>query len=222
MKDNSTPQLSNPEIALIDLSYTQRQVVIGSAIGDGCIKKQKLHSFLQVSHAKDQLEWVNHKSLLLGELVTKGVQERKPSGKNRQNIVEFRTFPNKEINEIYSKTYKSEGRTIKELIPEVDEIALSIIWGDDGSYGKVHGKYEYGILSTCAYSLEDNQLLSKHLLERFGIQNSVCKKKSYNKQYHQIRINKHGIKTLREIIERHLPNSMLYKIGGKQNESSLN
>lgn len=215
-RTNAESHLKQLDITETMPNYKEKQVIIGSILGDGNITKQSLYSFLQISHAESQREWLEYKASLLGRFVTeKGVYTRNPAGPNRQNIVEVRTYQNKFIDELYQKSYRNEKKYLDNIYYLVDPLALAILWGDDGSYGKVNNKHEYGILSLCGFTFKENQLFSDFLLEKFSIKSTVLTKRVNGREYPQIRISKDGMERLREIINDYLPKTMKYKIGGE-------
>lgn len=209
----SLSQMSDPSKLNMNLSDEIKQIIIGSAIGDGSIKKQATAAILQLAHAENQKQWLEYKVNILKPIISPAKITTREGGSGRQRIYEARTLPHIFIEEIHEKSYLSSGRrTIAPLINDIDDIALAVIWGDDGSYG-TNNESEYGILSVCRYPFEDNELLAKHLRNNFGIECSLLKKKSYNKMYSQIRISNRGMSSLREVIRDNLPGVMSYKIG---------
>lgn len=214
IRDTSKCQMTDFAMHEKELSDVQKQVILGSVLGDGTIISNAGSGFLQIGHSVQQKEWLEYKSELLGELTsTKGVYKRKSKTAKSGTALEYRTKPNVYIEELKTKVYTNNGKTLVNIIEELDVIGLAVLWGDDGSYGLVSGKYEYGILSLCDFSLEENMLFVKILENKFGIKASALKKKSYNKLFTQIRISKKGMERLRELIGEYLPKSMKYKVG---------
>lgn len=213
-RTNAESHLKNVDMTNSTPSYKQKQMIIGSVLGDGCITKQHLYSFLQISHAESQREWLTYKTSILGNFVSeKGIITRKGAGEGRQRIVEVRTYQNKYINDIYNLTYIDGKKKLSNVFNLVDPLALAVMWGDDGSYGLVSNKYEYGILSLCNFSFEENEMFSNFLFDKFTVRSTVLVKRLNDKEYPQIRINSDGIRQLRSIIREFLPKSMQYKIG---------
>jgi hypothetical protein len=213
-RSNSESHMYDSNKLTKPLSHEEKQVIVGSIIGDGWTRKQYSGAILNICHAENQLEWLKYKAGLLSEIAAPaGICKRKQI-KGRQVAFEFRTLPHVFIRELHDLSYGDNGkRIITDIIPMIDDLALAVLWGDDGCYGK-NGEHEYGILSTCAYSFDDNKLLSQHLKEKYGITSSVLTKRVRDKIYPQIRISKQGMSILKEVVKPYLPPSMLYKIGG--------
>lgn len=214
IRSNSMSHMHNVDKLTADLTNDAKQVLIGSAIGDGCIKKQTTGSIMYLAHADDQREWLEYKANILAEISSpKGVSTR-PNNGNRQDIVEFRTLPHMFIDDIYKASYLEHGkRSIERLIYQIEPLGLAVLWGDDGCFGK-NGDHCYGILSTCAYSFDENQLLVDYLDSKFNITATLLKKKVRDRLYPQIRVSKGGMFTLSDVISDLLPTQMKYKIGG--------
>jgi len=214
IRSNSVSHMHDIKKFSATLSEDAKQILIGSTIGDGSIRKQTTGAIMQLAHAHNQRGWLEYKADLLRDIASpKGVTIRDGIG-NRQDIVEFRTLPHIFIDDLHSRSYLDDGeRSIRSIIPDLKPLGLAVLWGDDGCFGE-NGSHQYGILSVCRYSFEDNAILSSYLETEFNIKNSVLKKKVREKVYPQIRISKSGMTALRDAIYDFLPEQMKYKIGG--------
>lgn len=210
LRTSGEANLSKPHLLNAEPSYIQKQIIIGSLLGDGCADKR---GRLIISHSEKQVKWLERKGSWLGDLVyDNGIKQSVKDGYKKGSIkYSLMTVPNQFIKRLRAESYLSTGeRDISSLIPQVDAIALAVLFGDDGHFlNKGKG---YGGISTFGFSEEQNTLLAEHLQTKLNID---CKVSSQRKEktYYGIYIRSSGMQVMRELIAAYLPDSMKYKLG---------
>jgi transposase-like protein len=205
--------LSKPHLLYKDPSEETKQLVIGSALGDGTFFDQKVGAYLRMKHKAGQREYLEYKMGILGEFVSDAglVETETKFGDQPFQQVYACSVPNMFIKQIRVLSYLPEGRSIRDLISMIGPLALSIAWCDDGYYTRDQS----GILNTCGFSWKDNQELAQYLQQTFGIECYVIKRydKKYNQYYPAIYLTVKGMRSLKETIRDYVPPSMQYKLG---------
>lgn len=205
--------LSKPELLNVDPSFEQKQVILGSALGDGTLFDQEMGAYLRIKHKIGQKEYLEYKKGILGEFVSNSGlvhTETEANDKTFQQVY-CCTVPNMYIKMLRNLSYSNGLRIITELIHQLEALGLAILWCDDGNYTK----QKSGKLSTNNFSWNDNELLALHMQEKFRIECYVKKQysKEYDKIYPIIYITTAGMETMKELIKNYVPPSMKYKIG---------
>jgi predicted DNA-binding protein YlxM (UPF0122 family) len=205
--------LSKPHLMDVEPSDVQKQVILGSVLGDGTLIDQSKGASLRIKHKEGQKEYLEFKMKILGELISNAglvYTETEAKGKTFGQFYAS-TVPNMYIKSLRNMSYQSGKRIIAELIPLLDPLGLAVLWCDDGHYNKK----KMGALFTLNFSWDDNQLLANYLVEQFGIECTVneWKDKKRNKSYPYIYITVAGMNAMKKVIREFIPESMKYKIG---------
>ncbi|MBI1796336.1 MAG: recombinase RecA [Candidatus Eisenbacteria bacterium] len=136
----------------IAISDDQRQVIIGSALGDGSLRQVGTHTAtFRVGHGPEQAEYVEWKHAMLGPLSRGMARVGNGTG--------FDTLAAPFLADLRSQLYSADGeRTAStEILAELDARGLAVWYGDDGSFGgsfEQWGKgravlYNKSLQSTC-------------------------------------------------------------------------
>ena len=165
----------------LSLSQEQKELIIGSLLGDGTMRlgKGAKNANFKVEHGllqKDYVFWKYHK---LKEFV---FTEPKMSFRYEENGVKypkswwFRTIRHPELTKIYNLFYKGNGYlTGKKIIPDslkkfLTPVALAVWIMDDGCFNK-----KAIDISTYSFSFQEIQKLRSILKEIYGINVSFYK-----------------------------------------------
>jgi hypothetical protein len=183
------------------LTQEQKSVVIGSLLGDGYLRmfSGRKDAILEINHSIREKDYVDWKAKILGDLVKTLPKARKCNG--GRIAYRFSTRSHPELTKLYRQFYTSGRKEVPEI--EIDRIALSIWFMDDGSKERT-GYY----LNSQRFSAESqSKLLAR--LRAYGISASLNR----DKQYWRIRITKEGAKKFREVVEPYIHPRMRYKLG---------
>lgn len=200
----------------ITLTSEQRQLIVGSLLGDGTMRlgEGARNANFKTEQGLEQQAYVLWKYRILKPLV---FTEPKLSYRYRENGDTypkswwFRTVRHPLLTEIYVRFYEREGyRTGRKRVPhdignDLDPLALAVWIMDDGSYSQ--GTID---ISTYCFTLTEIEVLQKGLKDRFGIE---MKYHSDRDKGYRMYCNKRETLKLIEIIEPYVIPSLKYKIG---------
>lgn len=179
------------------LTDEQLQLVYGSILGDGCLKRKTPFSNprLALGHSWRQRNYLKFKANILKGLHGKLIQRRE------KHKIYIDSKPLYELTRLMS--YKS-GLIPQEVIDNLDVLGLAIWYLDDGSYGGYHEKYGKG--KSCIYckKFKNRKELLKVFQSKFGL-NPVLKENGFF-------FNTDDTYKLHNLICRFVPKSMEYKI----------
>jgi hypothetical protein len=188
-------------------------LVLGTLLGDGCLRKSKNLASLTINHCTKQEELVDWKYNILKKFVRSKPRECKNPGYNKNSMAKrFRTISTEQLNKIYKILYGSGRKKItkKYLSMITDPIALAVWYMDDGSCGKKN--YNCNI-HTESFSFEEVQLISKWLKNKWGIDGTkpyVYKKK--DKEYVILTFSAKARNQFFDLIKPHIIDCMKYKL----------
>lgn len=156
----------------LELTPEQKDVLIGSILGDGNIRILKKQAFLTISHSEKQLEYVWWKyKIFQNWVLTKPRKEIRKYYKNRtRNLTSWRwsTISHPVITDFYNlfypKGYKEIPNSIDLLLSS--PLVLAIWYMDDGSR-KPYGKGAF--LHTQSFSIDNQIRLIRSLKKNFSI-----------------------------------------------------
>src|SRR3989338_3986605 len=184
------------------LTKLERQIVIGSLLGDGYMRiiPGKSNAFLEVNHSIKAKEYVDYKFESLSRLCESSPKER--STNDGRVAYRFFTKQHKVLTDLYHQFYR-HGRKIIPADLMLDPVTLAIWYMDDGSKSRDRDVY----LNTQQFSVNDQKRLL-HCLRSLGIQARLNK----DKRYFRIRIMKESINIFIKMIAPHVIDSMKYKL----------
>lgn len=169
----------------IPLTKLQKQIIIGTLLGDGCLEFSGFHgSRLQAKQAKKYKDYVFWMYKKLKNLCKSTPKQRRD---NKQWY--FSTRHLDELTELRKLFYSSNKKRVPTDISQLLISPLSIaVWYMDDGYLDWRPKDHYAFtLNTDCFSLKDVSLLQETLWKNFGVvtsvHNSLCRGKRYPKIY---------------------------------------
>ncbi len=204
------------------LSQRQRELLIGSLLGDGSIRipgHNRNANFI-VAHGEDQKEYVWWKYSLLKEWVltppTRSVR-RYYKDKTRNSISwRFLTLSHPQLTEMYQIFYRDNRKIVPNDIEKllISPFSLAVWIMDDGSRNK-----EALFLNTQNFSFREQERLCKCLKKNFNLDATINVHSVYNgKQFYRIRINTESTRKLCCLVQKYLLPSMYYKLPFPRND----
>jgi len=144
----------------ISLSSLQRELIVGSLLGDAYLMPTTSGFCFRVNHGKQQREYVDWKFRMLAELVRTPPRE---SGK----CYYFRTVTHPEFSRYREYFYSGRRKIVPiELLQEqFTEFSLAVWLMDDGAVDRRQVR-----LNTQSFSLIENEVLLSFLRAKFGIE----------------------------------------------------
>lgn len=121
-------------VGVAHLTSEQRQVVLGTLLGDGSLTHQNgRNSSLRVSHCLAQEDLLRMKmSYLKGWITPSSPREELHLGKIQMN---FSTYTHSDFTELYHQFYPGGKKIVPELVlDELQPLGLAVWFMDDGSH----------------------------------------------------------------------------------------
>jgi hypothetical protein len=193
------------------------QIVLGSILGDGSLstlsKREKL-SRIDISQHISKLPYLRWLYEKLGQKFILNPILQKKGFKNQYR---FSSKPNKIFGILRSKFYDSfTGRKviptdIKGLLN--DPVSLAVWYMDDGTLDKRYKYHFNSLIATDCFSFKECNLLSKVILDNFGLKTSVNRSTMRGKVYPRIYFWSESMSDFIKIISPYIHPVFNYKIG---------
>lgn len=199
------------EIPLTDL---QKQYIFGTLMGDGSIirsGKQTRGFHLNVGHCEKQLELLEFGKNTLGELIQQKLYKR-TDPRNGKIFYKFDTIQHKEFEFFEHLFYDNRIKVVrKEFYDYLTPFSIAIWDMDDGSIDPKRRKSMS--LHTECFTVEENQMLSDIIKDKFNISSKVSQTNRKNgKKYYHLTFNKENSIKLTNLIKPYILDSMKYKL----------
>ena len=181
------------------LTGLQRDMVIGSILGDGYLMPTTAGCCFRVSHGHQQRDYVDWKFELISNLVRTA-----PRASGRSYY--FRTVTHPEFSGLRQSFYSDgakKGIPLDLLNQELTAFGLAIWFMDDGAADRNQLR-----LNTQSFSRGENLLLAEFLHAKFGIAAQLNK----DKDRHRLRIGAKGVERFVNLVSPHVIPSMQYKL----------
>lgn len=167
------------EIRETPMTKEQKAIVLGSVLGDGCLKlaPHSKNARLTIGHSIMQFEYLKWKCEKLTPFSRKITLDQKAktkiiSGKesNSKDFYKFFTIAHPDITDFYNRyVVGGKKRINKSIINELDIVSLSIWFADDGSvYVDKRNNVPTCMLATNSFSYEEQLLLVESLRKFFS------------------------------------------------------
>jgi LAGLIDADG DNA endonuclease family len=183
----------------IPLTSLQRDLVIGSLLGDGYLMPTTAGWCFRVGHGMQQRSYVDWKFGIISDLVRTA-----PRASGRSYY--FRTVTHPDFSGLRSAFY---ARGAVKVVPlqlmeqELTAFGLAVWFMDDGAADRNQLR-----LNTQSFSRDENLVLAEFLQAKFGIAAQLNK----DKDRHRLRISANGMERFLELVTPHVIPSMLYKL----------
>jgi hypothetical protein len=192
----------------LELSFIQRQVVIGTVLGDGCLTPNVWgkHYRLQIEHGAEQKRYCFWKYEVLKNFVL-----TPPRIQQKRNSWRFRTVTHPEFTVLAKQWYGKDGRKHlpQGIIPYIGmPIVLAVWYMDDGGLRVERGKIYGAFLNTQSFSWDENVVLRKSLRDSYEIETLLLLNHGKPRMY----IPRRSLSILRNVIEPYIQESMRYKL----------
>lgn len=184
------------------LSQIQHAVLLGSILGDGCLRRQKgkLNALLEINHSLKYKEYVDWKYKIFQQYILTPPKQRNGNGKRVAYRFTTRSLP--VFTGYFLKFYKYGYKKIPDDI-EIDELALAVWFMDDGN--KSRSSF---YLNTQQLDLNDQIKLIEVLKKKFKIKSSLNR----DKKYFRIRLATESASKFRSLVSPYILDIFKYKI----------
>ena len=181
------------------LTSRQRDLVIGSVLGDGYLMPTTAGCCFRVSHGLQQRQYVVWKFGIISDFVRTAPRECDGS-------YYFRTITHPEFSGLRQAFY---GGALQKVLPvgllyqELTAFGLAIWFMDDGACDRKQLR-----INTQCFSVDENNMLIEFLQAKFGIVARLNK----DKDRYRLRIGEGSVGRFVNLVGQHLIPSMLYKL----------
>lgn len=167
----------------MQLSKRQKEILIGTILGDGHLEKNGCNVRLRVDHTENQKNYLEWMYLEFKDFVSSVPRLIKEIDKRTGKIYKrwhFSTYSLNIFNIYRNMFYKGKEKVIPENINEIIKSPLSLaVWYMDDGYKR--NDCNALRLSTDSFQLQEQKLLQKCLKNNFGVESKLHKKgKSWN------------------------------------------
>lgn len=197
-----------------EISDVQKELVLGTMLGDGCIVMKGPQAYMRITHSLKQSEYLNHKRSMLSGIYSGTVvvnSKAHQSGNDRfpdHQSQAIYTIVHPWLTEMRALMYKDGRKSIvKEWLDALQPLSLAYWFMDDGVASYSRGLYTMRF-ATYSFNYEEH-LLIRQYFQSLGIDAVVSK---YKAGKHYLRFNTSASKRLRDMIAPHIIKSMQYKI----------
>ena len=182
----------------INLTSPQRELVLGSLLGDGYLMPTTSGYCFRVNHGLQQREYVDWKFNLLSDFVRTPPKE---SGK----CYYFRTITHSDFVQFRNFFYAGNRKIIpiNLLYKEFTELSLAVWIMDDGA---ADGKQLR--INTQSFTFSENEKLISFLRAKFGIEARL----NEDKGCPRLRVSAATMERLKNLIKPYIIPNMLYKL----------
>ena len=184
------------------LTSTQKDILVGSLLGEGTLRKQgtRTNALFEVNHSYQYKEYVDWKYHHFQMYVKTPPKSRKGNG----NRIAYRfTTQSLPIFTEYYYRYYSAGRKFIKPDVKISNLILSVWFMDDGAKSR-NSFY----LNTQQFSLKEQLFLMSCLKRDLQIESSLNK----DKQYFRMRIRTESANRFRNIVDTYLLPCFNYKL----------
>lgn len=195
-------------LAQISLSNHAKSIILGSLLGDGCLRIYKgyKNAKFSIRHSdiqKDYLDW--KKTFLVSGGVSGTISKGKPDGFSKQIKWIFQSHVSEELSKIHEVTHKQNKLKIQRTwLNHLTADSLAIWWFDDGSLTSLRRR---GVFCTDGFDEKSCLILSQYLQKVWKVRVSVKPifRKESNKSYYRLWLCTSELKIFLRIIIPHVP-----------------
>jgi len=202
-----------------DLTEEQKQIIVGTLLGDGFIQKRGNSYRLKLKHSQGQLRYMLWKLDRLQPFfdLEPHIETSICRGKHQKSCYAY-SLAQKDLVTFHSLFYDITGRKIitPDLIDYLTPLSIAVWYMDDGS---IESNGRIRIYSN-SFSKEENEVLSRLLQEKFDISLIPHSKfeKKYNRYYWYLLGKKDSSKKFIDLVYSHIVPSMQYKVSNTRND----
>jgi hypothetical protein len=196
------------------LDIDAKSVLLGKALGDGCLQSNADSLMLQVSHKNDHEQYLDYCISLLHPIDCGSSKTHKTSGYGT-DMIRWHSSQTHAINHTL-KAYLSDKKfkITEALVNDLTPLALAIWYMDDGSLIHSELQQDRAGLAICSFGPEVYPIIGRALAQ-YGIENVTfytSHNKGNPKAHSRIRFNLDAACKLFELIKEYIPPCMQYKL----------
>lgn len=220
MKDDNIN--SRKELMKVDLSERCREIILGSILGDGSLKRYVGYKNARISirHSEKQSEYFYWKAQQLSEVATpRSIKRLTPTGNSKSHKLQFVSAALPSLTMIHKHSYfKNTLHITRYWLNCLSPISLMIWWLDDGS---IVGGGRQGVICTDGFSKEGVERLCRYLDVVWNVKCRVGPIDKDGRVYYRLWFSTNQLKNFLRLFMGYIPvKSMLYKVCLRYKDSS--
>lgn len=191
-RNDRKPRISNKSykranhLKSLPIPPLQKEVILGTLMGDGCLYQQTSFHRLSLCHCEKQFDYIEWKRKILSSVFT----TNHCSQYKKQYHCHSISHP--QLTEIYGQLYLLKKKHIsRKYLNQLTPTSLLFWYLDDGSVMKSSSNAI--VFCTDSFSLSENKAVQKWLWQKFRIDSKLMQVKGSflpDKTYWRIRLNK--------------------------------
>ena|SRR3989338_3797758 len=191
--------------AVGSLTQEQQDLIIGSLLGDGTLRRQnkqrRKHPLFEVNHSAKYSVYVDWKYKMLQNLVLTGPKARRTNGDRIAYRFTTRSLPQFDI---FYETFYPSGKKVLPTNIVLSPLTLAVWLMDDGNLNR-NSIY----LNTQQFTQQEQMNLLLLLKKQWNIDGTLNR----DKKYYRIRLTKVGSDRYKDIVRSYILPIFQYKIG---------
>ncbi len=191
------------------LSFRQKAILIGKILGDGCLEKNGPHVRLKIEQGESQKQYVFWLFEQFKNLVAKPPYSLFHKGRGGKSTKRWR-FSTRTLtvfDEYFFRFYVNRKKVIPSLIQNdlIHPVTLATWYMDDGYLRTDHsGAY----LCTSSFTVAENKLLQKSLLNVYGLETAI----HFAGKYPKLHIPSRSLQHFLTLVEPYVIECFNYKL----------
>lgn len=193
------PKIYN-NLRSINLSQFQKDFLVGTILGDGCLYKEYKTPKLIISHSTKQIDYFNYKINIFTPFIINTPKIYTSKTRNSTTI-QASTVTHPDFLYYYNLFYNDKKYISSNLIDHITPLSLAIWIQDDGSLNSVNLR-----MATQSFTYNDHLLLQNILKIKFNLETKIkfCK-------YYYLTFDKENTIKISKLCKPFIINSMKYK-----------
>lgn len=199
----------NHELRAIPFSHRQKEIALGSLLGDAYLRPSGNSYTLSFTHGEKQKQYLEWKlSEFENFVTTKTFYKHITNFHGNSPTYSFSTITHPYLLELHSLCYPDGVKHIsQQWLDLLTPLSLAVWYMDDGSLNKRYGTI---VLCTNCFSTDEHAMMIDYFISHYDIEPKIEHRR--NGQV-ILRINASQSRQFRNIISPYVPNCMSYKLG---------
>ena len=207
---------NNPEKPLSERQY---QILMGSLLGDACIKPQCKRAILSISHCEQQKEYLYWLYNEFKDICKQPPQTYLSHGKYITHY--FSSIGRLDLMQIYASLYTPNKTIIPQWLEKITPLSLAVWYSDDGHLKYKNKNRSVFTFATNSFSQDEHFLLKKTLLEKFDLHTNIQPVQRQSGMQYNLCVEEKSSDRFEELISSYIVPSMRYKLRGELQKSAI-
>lgn len=198
---------------MAELTKRQLSIIIGTILGDGCLKQSGPRAYLSFSHCAKQHDYILWLKKELDSIFPSEIQETIQHGKYKSYSMNSET--RFDLRELRDNIYLPV-KTISPIFENIDALALSVWYMDDGCLSYVNKSRSQYVFATNGFSQDDVYKLKRIVYKNFGVETEVKPVSRPSGIQFLLCVSDISFDLFTQVVKPHVIPSMTYKLPGRE------